>query len=172
MRSELTWRSPEIKRLDHLYSSLDPEEGLYWACERAGLVQRLAADSRIEQFASEPPEDTRAWTRAMLLRQADDQGIEYVDWDRIVFRLVDEDGWPLYRTLWMPDPRALTRSQTEHLFLGGRSLKEIVSELLSQIAAGSLPDATESDRVTDVRLSATGLTSVSSHSPPAENERN
>ena len=49
VRSDLTWRSPEIKRLDHLYSSLDPEEGLYWACERAGLVQRLADGERIKR---------------------------------------------------------------------------------------------------------------------------
>ncbi|MGB9620482.1 MAG: proteasome accessory factor PafA2 family protein, partial [Armatimonadota bacterium] len=30
---DLAWDSPQIKMLDHLYSSLEPSEGLYWACE-------------------------------------------------------------------------------------------------------------------------------------------
>ena len=67
---ELSWDSPQIKHMDQLYASLDPQEGLYWGYERAGFTERLIADARIEQFVHDPPADTRAWGRAMLLRHA------------------------------------------------------------------------------------------------------
>ena len=38
-RPDLSWESPEIKHLDHLYSSLDETEGLYWAYERSGALE-------------------------------------------------------------------------------------------------------------------------------------
>jgi hypothetical protein len=79
----LDWSAPEAKHLDHLYSSLDPDEGVYWALERAGLTQTLIDDARIEHFRHAPPENTRAWTRAMLLRQLPRELIRGVDWDRI-----------------------------------------------------------------------------------------
>ena len=46
----LTWASPEIKHLDHLYGSLDPGAGLYWAYERLGAVERLVSEAEIERF--------------------------------------------------------------------------------------------------------------------------
>ena len=63
----LTWNAPELKVLDHLYSSLDPAEGLYWLCERSGAVERVVPEARIDWFTREPPGDTRAWTRARKL---------------------------------------------------------------------------------------------------------
>ena len=64
-----TWDSPELKTLDLMYGSL--RNGLYWACERSGMIEPVVSEAEIERFTHEPPEDTRAWTRAMLLRQAD-----------------------------------------------------------------------------------------------------
>ena len=54
-RPELTWHSPEIKHLDHLYSSLDLSDGLYWAYEKASLVERVVSEDEIECFVQEPP---------------------------------------------------------------------------------------------------------------------
>ncbi len=62
---------------------MDPDEGLYWALERAGLTEMLVDDARIEHFRHAPPEDTRAWTRAMLLRHLPRERIRGVDWDRV-----------------------------------------------------------------------------------------
>ena len=84
-RPELNWRSPEIKHLDFLYSSLDLSDGLYWAYEKAGAVERLVSDEEIERFVQDPPEDTRAYTRAMLLRKVDPEKIDDVDWDSVRF---------------------------------------------------------------------------------------
>lgn len=66
----LDFSSAQTRYLDHLYASLDPEQGLYWNYERAGVVERLVSAEDIGRFRLDPPEDTRAWTRAQLLRRA------------------------------------------------------------------------------------------------------
>lgn len=128
---QLQWHSPEIKQLDHLYSSLDLADGLYWIHERAGVTRQLVSSSQIERFVYEPPEDTRAWTRAMLLRAAGADRVNNVDWDRITLRLAGTHGFAAYQTLWMQDPRRWTKAETEHLFRQCRSLGELVAGLRS-----------------------------------------
>jgi hypothetical protein len=116
-RPELTWSSPTVKHLDHLYSSIDPGDGLYWAYERSGLVEQVVSEAQIERFIHEPPADTRAWTRAMLLRLARPEVIASVDWDQIRFELRDDEGyWPRYRTLNMDNPLAFTKAACEQVF--------------------------------------------------------
>jgi proteasome accessory factor A len=89
---DLSWDSPEIKHLDHLYSSLDPSEGLFWRLAERGLIQPVVSDALIHYFQSEPPRETRAWGRAMLLRRARTEWIEQVEWDGIRFRVPEPDG--------------------------------------------------------------------------------
>ncbi len=125
----LNWDSPELKHLDHLYSSLDPTDGLYWIHEQAGVVERLVSRSHIERFVYEPPEETRAWTRSMLLRVAGAERINNIDWDRITFRLAGSHGLATYQVLWMQDPRRLNKRETEHLFRQNLSLEELVEQI-------------------------------------------
>lgn len=125
----LDWGAPELKQLDHLYSSLDPATGLYWMHEQAGVAERLVPQTRIEQFMHEPPDDTRAWTRAQLLRAAGAARIAHVDWDRITFRLNGGYGRPRYHVLWMRDPRQWARRDTENLFQKRLPLEQLVASL-------------------------------------------
>lgn len=113
----LDWGSPEVKLLDHCYSSLG-DKGLYWAYEEIGAMERLVPEERIESFVSNPPADTRAWTRSMLLRRAGEAGVpvEFVDWDRITFRLRGPGGAPVYRTLALDNPLAFTENAIRRLF--------------------------------------------------------
>ena len=104
----LDWSAPEAKHLDHLYSSLDPQEGLYWALESAGLTQTLIDDARIEYFRHTPPENTRAWTRAMLLRNLPRERIRSVDWDRI--ELAPKLAGQADAVLHLSDPLGHTRA--------------------------------------------------------------
>lgn len=106
------WASPQARHLDQLYASVDPQEGLYWPHWASGLVERWIDEEQIQRFAVEPPEDTRAWTRAMLLRRLDAADIARVDWDRVVLR--GERG--VRREILLADPRRFTRSETAHLF--------------------------------------------------------
>jgi Pup amidohydrolase len=137
-RPSLDWNSPEIKHLDHLYSSLDPAEGLYWIYENADVVQRVVSPGEIERLLHEPPEDTRAFTRAMLLRQIDPEQISSIDWDRISLKLPGRSGWPVYRTLEMPEPLGLTKAGAGDLFGAGLELEELLDALSANNAAGCI----------------------------------
>jgi Pup amidohydrolase len=134
-RPDLTWQSPEIKHLDHLYSSLDASEGLYWAYERASFVERVADDSTIEHFTVSPPEDTRAWTRAMLLRWAGPDGVDDVDWDSIRFKTGYERYQTIYRRLDMNSPLASTRAQSERCFETATTLDELLDALGASVSS-------------------------------------
>ena len=127
-RPDLGWDAPELKQLDHMYGSLDRSAGLYWAYERAGTVEQVVSESLIARFVSAPPEDTRAWTRAMLLRRADgDETVEEVGWDRMRWR--GRDWWAPARTLDMSDPLALTRTDAGPAFATGAGLDDLLDAL-------------------------------------------
>ncbi len=127
-RPALGWASPELKTLDHLYGSLDEDEGLYWAYERAGAVESIVSEADIDRFVHEPPEDTRAWTRAMLLRAAGVEGIKDVNWDHVTVRS-PRGKWAPPVTIEMPDPTGFTRSETQQIFEESIDLEEILERL-------------------------------------------
>jgi proteasome accessory factor A len=114
-RADLDWKSPELKYLDQIFGSLDPEEGLFWPHMRSGLVESWVSDDEVERFVSEPPHDTRAWTRAMVLRRFDGDEIERIDWDCITVR-IDKDGGRQEFELRLDDPLGFTRETTASLF--------------------------------------------------------
>ena len=111
-----------------MYGSLDRSAGLYWAYERGGTVEQVVPESLIARFVSAPPEDTRAWTRAMLLRRADGDGtLEEVDWDRMRWR--GRDWWAPARTLDMSNPLALTRTAAGPAFEAIAGLDDLLDAL-------------------------------------------
>ncbi len=123
---ELTWTSPEVKRLDLMYGSLG--DGLYWACERQDQVDRLVSDGQIERFVHEPPDDTRAWMRARLLRCAQPHEVEKVDWDEIRFWCRNAEG-RRQKTVHLGNPLTHTRSDWNQVFQQTSSLPEILERL-------------------------------------------
>jgi proteasome accessory factor A len=114
-RSDLSWEAPTIRHLDQIYSSLG-ENGLYWAFERSGCAERLVSEDRIAYFRSNPPPDTRAWTRTMLLRGADPEWVDSVDWDSISFRIRDGNYWPVHRRIDLCDPLRFTEAEMAEFF--------------------------------------------------------
>jgi proteasome accessory factor A len=139
-RPVLDWDSPEVKVIDHLYSSLDGE-GLYWAYESSGFAEQLVPPERIAHFAANPPADTRAWTRAMLLRRAsrDNVDVESVDWDRITFRIRGRYAWPSYRTLDLADPLSFTQADAQPIFDHCADFGELLDALESHSPGAALP---------------------------------
>lgn len=114
-REALSWDSPEVRYLDQIFGSLDPDEGLFLRQQRAGLVEEWVSEAEIEHFVNEPPEDTRAWTRAMVLRHFDAEDIEAVDWDEIRLRFETRSGRRPFR-FHLDDPLGFTREISEPLF--------------------------------------------------------
>ena len=129
---ELNWKSPEVKHLDQVYGSLDPAEGLYFAFEGRGFTTSIAAADRIAHLVDHPPEDTRAWTRAMTLRRARRNLVDMVGWDGIRFRHPDWHRLRDFRFLAMDDPRAQTRGHTQAMFRGTENLDELLIALGAQ----------------------------------------
>lgn len=158
---ELSWRSPEIKRLDLLYGSLDPEEGLYWALESAGWVDRVVTEREIQRFVREPPSDTRAYTRGHLLRVFGRAGILEANWDRLRVGVV-ERGY-LWRTsaVTMEDPLRLTRAHTGGLFRQGRTISP--DTVLRAIASCPEVDAVNAAATADWRRTAQSPHSAFAH---------
>ena len=127
-RPELNWGSPEIKHLDFKYADL--EQGLFWACDRAGAVERVGVtEEQIRRFTQHPPADTRAWTRAHLLRLADPQTVADVDWDKITFKLRSQTGAEIRRTVRLANPLAFTQRDTEAVFRHSEDLDEALDLL-------------------------------------------
>ena len=128
-RPELGWDSPAIKHLDHLYASLDPHEGLYWALDRAGAVDRVVSPAEVERAAAEPPSSTRAWTRAMLLRRAPASAVEEVDWDQIRFRLGSPDGSTRRWRVDLPSPLHGSRAASARAFAEAEDFEDLLHQL-------------------------------------------
>jgi hypothetical protein len=116
-RGDLDWRSPELRYLDQLYASLDPDEGLFWPHAASGLVEPWISEEETQRFVHEPPDDTRAWTRAMLLRRLDPAEIERVDWDGVV---VETATTRARFEVQLDDPLAFTRAESAPLFAAAR----------------------------------------------------
>jgi proteasome accessory factor A len=126
----LGWESPQVRHLDQLYASLDPAEGLHWALARGGHVERVVPEAAVERFVHEPPEDTRAWGRTMLLRAAGRSRVDDADWDSLRLRLERPDGyWPSYRTVELADPLGFTRAATEQIFAEAETFEEVLEAL-------------------------------------------
>jgi proteasome accessory factor A len=116
-RPALNWRSPELKYLDQLFASLDETEGLFWACERKGQVDRVVDGAAVEKAGAEPPADTRAWTRAHLLRRVPIDRIDHVDWDHVRIKRPGHHPWVSRSTIVpMPLPFGATRATNEGHF--------------------------------------------------------
>jgi proteasome accessory factor A len=136
-RQGLTWQSPELKCLDLWYSSLDPQEGLFLQLAAAGQVEGMPSAAEIERFAEEPPDETRAYLRAHLLRRLGEDIVD-MDWDRIRFRMQTDRYWSSGTWLVMPDPMQYGRAESEPILEHSGSVKELV-EALGDRATTLLP---------------------------------
>lgn len=134
-RRGLTWRSAELKCLDLRYASLDPRDGLFMQLAAAGHVEAMPSSERIERFVQEPPDETRAYLRAHLLRRFGDE-VTDLDWDRVRFRVEGECYWSPGLWLGLPDPCAWGREASEELLQRCPTVRELIE------VVGSLPQET------------------------------
>jgi proteasome accessory factor A len=122
------WDSPQAKMLDHAYSTLDEEEGLFLALEHSDVVDRLTDEQRVIACLTHPPESTRAYTRGRLMLFGDN--VIEMDWDRMKFLLSDrKHGQPSFRTFDMSDPLLWSKEKTERVFANAEHLEEVLNEL-------------------------------------------
>lgn len=104
----LAWDAAELRYLDQIYGSLDPDEGLFWPHAASGLVEPWVGEDEVARFVDEPPDDTRAFARAMLLREIAPEQIVHIDWDAIVF---EDAASGRLAAIALDDPLGLTRER-------------------------------------------------------------
>jgi proteasome accessory factor A len=126
---DLDWTSPEVQFADLQYANLDPQRGLFWAYYNAGQTERLVEESRIAHLEENPPENTRAYARAMLLRRVHPGQIREVSWDSIIFCGDGARPGGRGRTLRMNDPRGMTKQAVGDLFQAPADLEEILDAM-------------------------------------------
>ncbi len=85
------WNDESLPSFDLAYSSVDPDESLYYALEQAGEMLRLTTDDAINVARTHAPEKTRAAIRGLLVeRFADDIGA--LGWNRVILR-TESESW-------------------------------------------------------------------------------
>jgi len=127
--ASVDWKSDDACYLDQIYPHIDPETGLYWGYEEAGIVERLVDEQAVAALVDHPPRDTRAWTRAMLLRAAGPSRVRSVDWDSVTVRIDGARGWPRDVRIVLDDPLGFTEAQCARVFADQSDLEHIVSAL-------------------------------------------
>ena len=83
------WHDDVMFSLDMEYHNVNPQQGLFYALQDAGEVQRMADDTQIDEAMTQPPIGTRAEGRGAVIqhiaRQASNRSRYVVDWDGIYF---------------------------------------------------------------------------------------
>lgn len=128
----LDWHSPEIRAADLLFANLDDDEGPYWAIEAAGGTEQIATEDDISRAMREPPDDTRAWARTMLLRKHRRSGIDSINWDEV--RLRGGDG--LDRSIRFDDPRRFGRDEVRRLAESRTPLAQVAEPVAEELQEG------------------------------------
>jgi proteasome accessory factor A len=83
----------QLKKLDLTYHDLDPATGLYQRCLALDLVDRLVDDKDIEAARINPPQDTRARLRGLIVQRTFGKKVEahIKDWEHIRIRACREE---------------------------------------------------------------------------------
>lgn len=124
-RRNLRWLSNEMRVADSLFASLDPDLSLFFQAAASGFVERMPDDATLERWAFEPPDDTRAYFRAHVLRRHGND-VSSMDWSRITFRVQDTRHWSSFADVPLRDPRRFNRTDTETLLADCSTLEELV----------------------------------------------
>ncbi|KAA8829053.1 depupylase/deamidase Dop [Bifidobacterium myosotis] len=77
------WADPRLAVIDLKWAALDPADSVF--AKVASRTERVNTEAEIAEAAAEPPEDTRAWLRAMVVRRFGPE-VAAVSWSRLTAR--------------------------------------------------------------------------------------
>jgi Pup amidohydrolase len=118
------WDSSRVAMMDLQYHDLRPDRGLYFLLERQGAVERILTGAEIVDAIDNPPVDTRAYFRGMVLKKFRDR-VFGVNWDSLSFSLGEE---PIKRLL-MEEPLKGTRAHVQGLLERSHTAAELLANL-------------------------------------------
>jgi proteasome accessory factor A len=131
----LSWSSAEAKSADLMYGSLG-EDGLFFRMAAAGHVIGMPTEAQLAHFMQEPPEETRAYLRAHLLRRFGEHVVG-MNWDQMRFRVSNSPIWYSEAVLEMPDPLSCGRWECGPILQRSSDLEELLESLTSAPFASS-----------------------------------
>jgi hypothetical protein len=80
----LEWDDPWLQSLDLDYHKIDPERSLYSSMVDENMMRREVRNSAISEAMYEPPPDTRALGRSLIMQRLSKAGlVRHVDWDTV-----------------------------------------------------------------------------------------
>ena len=100
-RDALPWDAPRLAQLDLAWADLDDAASPFAVLRRAGRLVDWIDPADVERAATEPPPDTRAYTRGRLVTDHPDAVIA-ATWDSVLLR----DARGVLRNLRMTEPTA------------------------------------------------------------------
>jgi proteasome accessory factor PafA2 len=118
------WDSPRVAMMDLQYHDLRRERGLYFLLERQGAMARIVSEAEIVEAIENPPIDTRAYFRGMVLKKFREQ-VFGVNWDSLSFNLGEG---PIKRIL-MEEPLKGTKAHVQGLLERCQTAAELVAQL-------------------------------------------
>ncbi len=124
-RRNVGWSSDEMRVADSLFASLDPEVSFFFQAAENGFVERMPDNDTLARFAYQPPEDTRAYFRAHVLRRHG-EAVSFMDWSRITFRVPAARHWASIAEIPMDDPCRFNRAESQELLDECSTLEELV----------------------------------------------
>ncbi|WP_055426988.1 depupylase/deamidase Dop [Bifidobacterium aesculapii] len=88
---DTSWDDPRLAAVDLSWAALDPGRSVFAKLEKAGSVERLVDDAALATAAANPPETTRAWLRAAVVR-AFPADVVAASWSHLTARMPRADG--------------------------------------------------------------------------------
>jgi len=84
-KNGLEWGNHRLRLLDVRYHDLDPAEGLYQRCQDLDLADRMVDEQAILRAQVEPPDNTRARTRGMIIQSASGRNVDVIikNWEKV-----------------------------------------------------------------------------------------
>lgn len=127
-RRNLSWAAGEMRVADSLFASLNRQNSLFYHAVDNGLVERMPTPEKIERGRCQPPDDTRAYFRAHLLRRFG-ACVAEIDWSRIRLRMPTLRHWTAYAEIGLENPLGFGRDQTQHLFDECEDIESLVASV-------------------------------------------
>lgn len=118
-----------LASVDLRWASLDPQTSIFDRLR--GRTERTCTDDDVREACNEPPADTRAWLRGMVVDRYPEQ-IRAVSWTHIT---TTDDPEGRQWTLDMSDPRDYTRTQCADAVAQAPNAWQLIAALCQQGAA-------------------------------------
>ncbi|HVM10901.1 MAG TPA: depupylase/deamidase Dop [Actinomycetota bacterium] len=125
-RDGLAWDDPKLALVALQYHDVRRDRGLYYKLVDSGKIERMVAESEVQEAVSHPPEGTRAYFRGTCIRRFG-ENITAASWDSIIF----DTGQDALQRVPMREPLRGTREMVGELLETVEGATELVEAIRS-----------------------------------------